>query len=134
MSELAFAIKMAVIAFVVVILMQIRVGDESVENHAHNFIQTSAAVLYLREVAEGGLAAVHDGWSKLTSNIKTRYWSKYDSKNAPGQRQLEMTIDRSEAYLEAQKERKDKVEADMAARAKKVKEAIGLDQASQGGD
>jgi hypothetical protein len=138
MSELLFAVKMAAITFVLVIVMQVRVSDVTLEEHAHTWIQTATPVLFLREVAEGGLAAANDAWSKMTAGIKTKYWNKYDKKQIPGQRQLG-TIERSEAYLdeqkvkadalaEEQKRKKEKVEAELAARAKRVREAIGLDQ------
>ena len=141
MSELVFTLKMAAITFVIVLLMQVRVGDTTIEDHAHLWIQTAAPVLFLRDVAEGGLAAAHDGWAKVTSGIKTKYWSKYDSSKMPGQRKLGLP-DRSDAYLEEQrikaeeiaeeqKRKKQKVDAEMAARAKRVREAIGLEKESE---
>lgn len=127
MTELLFAVKMAVISFVIVVLMQIRVGEETLERHAYGWIQTAAPVLFLREIAEGGLMAAHDGWARLTTNIKSKYWEKFDSDKLPGRRHLDMGLERSKVYLNEQNEKKQKIEAELALRAKKVREAIGLD-------
>ncbi len=137
MSELFFALKMAAITFVLVLAMQVRVNETTIEEHAHLWIQTAAPVLFLREVAEGGLAAIHDGWAKATSGIKTKYWNKYDSSKMPGSRHLDIFSSRSDSYLEEQKLKseeiakqqelkKKKVDAELASRAQRVREVIGL--------
>lgn len=127
MTELLFAVKMAVISFVIVVLMQIRIGDDTIEQHAYGWIQTAAPVLFLREIAEGGLMAAHDGWARLTSNIKSKYWEKFDSDKLPGRRHLDVGLERSKVYLDEQNAKKEKIEAELASRARKVREAIGLD-------
>lgn len=142
MSELLFALKMAAVTFVLLIVMQIRVGDTTLEEHAHLWIQTSTPIMFLREVAEGGLSASYDAWSKVTSGIKTKYWSKYDSNQTPGKRHLGIGLDRSDMYLEEQRikaveaaelqrQKKERVDAELTARAKRVREAVGLDSETE---
>lgn len=103
MSELFFVIKMCVVTAIVVVLMQIRVGTETVETQVHAWLQTSTPSLFLREVAEGGLKATHDVWASVTSGVKTKYWEKFQPDKFPGNRQLKMQMERSEVFLEEQK-------------------------------
>lgn len=142
MSELFFALKMTLVTFVLLIFMQIRVGEVTLEEHAHVWIQTATPILFLREVAEGGLSASYDAWSKMTAGIKAKYWNKYNPSQAPGKRQLGMSLDRSDAYLdeqkakaqelvEAQKRKKEKVESELTARANRVREFIGLERSAE---
>lgn len=108
MSEIFFTLKMMVVAFFIVVLMQVRVGTHTVEAHVHHYIQTATPVLFLREVAEGGLLAIHDVWSKITGGIKTGYWGRFNSDNIPGKRKLVVGLERSETYVKEQKAKAEK--------------------------
>lgn len=138
MKDLFFALKMLGVTVLIVSAMQIRIGDMSLEEHANEWAHSSAPVMVLREVSEGGLAAAHDVWVKLTSNIKTKYWQRFDKEKIPGHRQLNFSLERSEEYIEEQKakaeelaaeqkKKKEKLQAELSARGKKVKEALGFD-------
>ena len=119
MSELFFVIKMSVITFVVVILMQIQVGGDSVENQMHAWMQTSTPSLFLREIAEGGLKATHEMWVGLTSGIKSKYWEKFHPEKLPGKRQLKLQIERSEVFIEEQKSKAEKLIHETSAEAER---------------
>ena len=61
-DELKFFVKTFLIGLVAIILMQLKVGESTVETHAISFVQSSAIVEPLRAVADGGAKALRDGY------------------------------------------------------------------------
>lgn len=131
MSDFVFALKMLAFAVVIVVLMQIRVGGESIESRAESFIRTAGPVLVLRDVAEGALLVIHDGWASLMSNINSKYSNKFDKENLPGERSLSLSLQRSQAYLEEEKQKREAYEEKVKARAAEVRQALGLSQSEE---
>jgi hypothetical protein len=60
MPEIAFVIKSFVIAVLVVICLQVRIGSTTLENHAQEWIHTSSVALYLQEAADGASLMLHN--------------------------------------------------------------------------
>jgi hypothetical protein len=126
-NDFIFAVRMLLITTVIVVLMQIRVGEYSIEARTENWIKTAPSVVVLREVAEGGLLVVHDAWSSLMSNINSKYSKKFDPETVPGEREIKLGLKRSEAYLDEEKKKKESTEQRLKARSRQVREALGID-------
>lgn len=61
MGEIWLIVKSLVLSIAVVMLMQVRVGGETVEQQTLAWIHTSGAVEVLQDVAAGGIKAFHEG-------------------------------------------------------------------------
>lgn len=60
MPELMFVLKSLIIAFVVAICMQVKIGTYSIESHANHWIRTSSIPIYLEEVSAGAVLAIRN--------------------------------------------------------------------------
>ena len=134
MSDIVYVLKIMAITCGLIIVMQIRVGEVTLEEHATEWIHTAAPVMLLREIAEGGLSAAHDGWVKMSSSIKTKYWNSYRKESVPGQREVPVSLKRSEEFveqevskLEAKKKLMEQHETAVHDRGKRVRTALGLE-------
>jgi hypothetical protein len=60
MSDIVFFVKLFCLTVALVLVMQIQVGDASLETHAMSWIQSSLLVAPLNKVARGGAKMVRD--------------------------------------------------------------------------
>jgi hypothetical protein len=65
MSELFFCLKTLVLTIALVMVMQIRVGEQTLESHAMAFFQSSSIVTPLNSVAQGAGKLFEDAKTKL---------------------------------------------------------------------
>jgi ABC-type molybdate transport system substrate-binding protein len=61
MGEVVFVIKSLIMTIVVIVCLQIRVGQQTVEGHAMNWIHNSAISQHLQDVAEGAVKLAVEG-------------------------------------------------------------------------
>ena len=101
MGSLLFFTKSLVLTFILVTLLQIKVGPETLEEKAMNWVHHSEVTTPLREIAEGGARAVRDLWNTTLGQINTKFMSAVNSENRPGER-LNINFDRSKEYLKKQ--------------------------------
>jgi hypothetical protein len=66
-GDLFFVIKSFLFTIVVVVLLQIRIGSMTLENHALKWIHNSSVVENLQGVAAGAVKAAHEATHKLSS-------------------------------------------------------------------
>ncbi len=72
MSEFFFFVKSLVLTLVMVLVMQIQVGERTLESHAMGWVQTSALVAPIQSAAHGGAKMLRDGIAKLEAAISQR--------------------------------------------------------------
>lgn len=75
MSSVFFVIKVAIVTFFLVGLMQVEVGDRSIETHSHQFIVEASKKLKLNEVAIGILRFAKEA-KQSTENIVSEFWHR----------------------------------------------------------
>ena len=100
MSDLFFVLKMTIMTFIIVIIMQVKFGASTM-----NWVRTSNVVAPLHEVAQGAMVFLRQGFRQLTGSVSSKAGSLLDSENVPGKRHLRFQMDRSEAFLREQAER-----------------------------
>lgn len=105
MSDLFFVLKMTIMTFIIVIIMQVKFGASTVEQQTMNWVRTSNVVAPLHEVAQGAMVFLRQGFRQLTGSVSSKAGSLLDSENVPGKRHLRFQMDRSEAFLREQAER-----------------------------
>lgn len=104
MGDLFFFAKMIVITVVVVVLMQIKIGDSTLEYKFLNWVHTSTALEPMQQAAQGAVAVVREVWKKVTDRFSDNVTKTFDKANQPGSR-LNITLKRSQEYLQQQAEK-----------------------------
>src|SRR5688572_28231859 len=93
------ALLMTVLA---VFLLQIKIGDQTVEQRSEAWIHNSAFVGALQEVADGAVVLYYRGADKVIGYMSEKFGFPYqgDDPKQPGKRQLNMQIERSKQYIQ----------------------------------
>ena len=102
MSELFFIIKSFVLTILIVILMQVKVGETTIEEKTLMWIESSPVVLPLQEVVEGGVKVARETWKTVFGNLNSKFFNSVKEKNTPGKRDLNLVLERSQEYLRNQ--------------------------------
>lgn len=71
MAEVMFVVKSFLVAIVLTVLMQVKVGGASLEFHVEHWITSSSVGTYLQEVATGAVKAIN-----TTSKAATQFVSE----------------------------------------------------------
>lgn len=58
MPEIMFVLKAFIASVVITVCMQVKIGNVSMEAHAHNWLQTSSLPIYLQKVSEGAVLVI----------------------------------------------------------------------------
>lgn len=100
MGDLFFFMRVMVITVVVVLLMQIRWGNQTIEHHTMNFITSSSFVEPIDDVANGAVRFIRNMWSSFTKNINTGFTNALRKENQPGSRHSSLVnLERSQEYI-----------------------------------
>ena len=99
MGDLFFVLKTFIGTFLLVVLLQVKVGQETIEYHVMNWIHDSPMTEPIQEAARGGVVAFRELWKKLTSGIGTEFSKTLNRDNVPGSRSLGLSLERSQAYI-----------------------------------
>ena len=110
MSELFLIAKAMVLTVVVVIVMQVKVGDYTLEEKAKIYALSSPIAEPIMDIAKGGAKVVTHGWGKLLGLMGSNISSFFNGDGTPGERTFNINLDRSKKYLNEVAE-KAKVEA-----------------------
>ncbi len=73
MSDLFFTAKMMAITVVLVLVMQIKIGDHTLEEKSLAWIHQSSAVENLRTVASGATQAISQGYNAAAKLIEEKW-------------------------------------------------------------
>lgn len=110
MFHFIFVAKTLAVTLVLVVLLQIRIGETTLEQKAMFFIHDSPIVEPLREVADGSVRAIRNGFRGFLDQLGQKGKSLWSSEDQPGKRSLGIQIERSQAYLKEQAQKvKEKV-------------------------
>jgi hypothetical protein len=73
MQDFKSVIKIFGLSLILVLLMQLRISDDTLENHFEGWIQNSSVVHYLQRVAEGAVKLGAEGASVVTEYTHDRF-------------------------------------------------------------
>lgn len=96
MGPFSFVIRTAIITTLLVLLMQIKWGNETIEDYAMMAITSSAVVAPLNKTAQGAVALLRNAWSKANQSFDTHFSKALQEENRPGSRHLSFSVERSE--------------------------------------
>ncbi len=111
MGHLGFVLKIGIIAIVLVMLMQIKIGENTIENHAQAFIKSSFLTEPIREVSEGGFVVLRSAYQGSIKLFDSLVSSRFRSDSAPGKRKI-TEIKRSSSFEKEQEARRHAEETD----------------------
>ena len=110
MSDLFFVFKMLIMTTVVVFFMQIQIGKQTLEKHSLAWIRTSPLIGQLQEVADGAVILITKIYGEATAKLSSSFRSRIDPNNQPGNRHLNLKLERSKEYIQKKaREAKEKV-------------------------
>ena len=69
MSEFFFVMKSLVLAVLIVVFMQAKVGDSSLEGYSQAWLQRSSVSIYIQSVAAGGALALKNLFFSVKSGV-----------------------------------------------------------------
>lgn len=103
MKELFFVTKVFIFTIALVLVMQIKVGNSTLENHAHFMIQESVITEQIQVIADGA-AKITRG---ITRGVSEKFSGMFRKKGEPdSKKRLNLNFARSEAYQEVKPEQK----------------------------
>lgn len=88
---------------VVIVLLQIKIGDSTLEQRTIQWYRTSDLAAPIQQVANGGARIVRDVLNKVADSVNFQLFE--DVKNRPGSRDLGLKLERSKKFLEQQTKR-----------------------------
>jgi len=98
MMDIFFFVKTFILTLAIVLVMQIQVGNRSLETHAISFVQASGLNVPLSEVARGAARVTHDLSHKVTDMIH---------KNVNKNKKEDVRIKRESSLLHSSKDSAD---------------------------
>lgn len=73
MAEIGFVIRSFIIALLVVVIMQVKVGGSSIESYTNHFLTKSSAAVWVQGVAEGGVILIQKGAGKVSGFLEDTF-------------------------------------------------------------
>lgn len=103
MAEVKFCLKTLVAAILIVLCLQVKVGNQTAEQHIQTWIETSPLVAHVEKVAAGGALAVRNA-TKSVSQMANKAMGSTDAQKAS---RLNLDFQRSPLALKKQKDKND---------------------------
>ena len=120
MGDLFFMIRMFIYTFIMVILMQVKIGPTTLEEKVIDFTHNSTAAGYFQGVAQGAAKFIGVQYRHFTGQLKSDYIEKYSGGESPGNR-LKTRL----------KELKETIDSEWKEKSKQVKESLEQNQPVQ---
>lgn len=104
-GDLFFILKSLFLTCVVILLLQIKLGDFTLEEHSMSWLRESHAASFLQEVSHGGVLVIKRTYGAIVSQFETKWDQALDREKIPGYRQLKLKAKRSAEFMEEQAKR-----------------------------
>lgn len=101
MSELSFVLKSLLLSFILVICMQAKISNITIENHAYMWLETSSVPLYIQEVAQGGAVVIRKATSSAVDFVSGVFGHKNIGNEMQKAGRLNLQIKRSDDYIKS---------------------------------
>lgn len=98
MFSLISFIRTLAMTLVVVVLLQIKIGEFTLEQRAVDWYRTSSLTQPVQDVANGGAKLVRDILNKVANGLKIDLFDKVADR--PGRRDLGIRLERSQQYIQ----------------------------------
>ena len=99
MDSIFHILRVGILTCVLVLCLQVRWGEATLEDHTMNFLTSSAVIRPIDEVATSVVVFVRNTWSHFTRSLDTNFSNALRKENQPGSRHLNLTLERSKKYV-----------------------------------
>jgi hypothetical protein len=82
MSSIFFVLKVTIFTFLLVMLLQVQVGEKSLESYSHQYIVQASKQLKLNEVAVGIVQFMSEAQNSAEETLKS-FWQKINKSGQP---------------------------------------------------
>jgi hypothetical protein len=86
MGDILFFIKMLIYTFILVIILQIKVGPTTLEQKMYEVTHQSEVAGVLQNVAQGAAKFFGVQYKKISGQVKSKYFDQLSSSQRPGDR------------------------------------------------
>jgi hypothetical protein len=94
-QDLFFAVKMLGVTVLVVLLLQLKVGDQTLDERFQTWVKGSFAVALFQDTVDGFIAAGKDGYKEANKKLTTQMYKIKSKRNEDrGDRTLKMPVHR----------------------------------------
>jgi len=104
MGPFGFFLRSFIFTILLVLCLQIRWGQDSLEDLTMNLLTSSAVVAPINQSAQGAVRFVRNMWSKANRSFDTHFSRALQEENRPGSRHLAFSIERSETAVKQKAE------------------------------
>lgn len=105
MGDLLLVVKGFFLAAMTVILLQVKIGDQTLEQQSYNFFVKSQIGITIQEVAQGGVYVITQAVRALSSSVTNEFAEKVDKSTRPGFRTMKLQMERSQKFLDEEARR-----------------------------
>jgi hypothetical protein len=102
MPEIMFILKSMVVTILVMMALQAKVGNSSMEDHLHLWIQTSSISKHIHEVSSGAVQVIHNATKSATDFVAHTFGHDTSVQKAG---RLNFEIKRSQKYQDEKAEK-----------------------------
>jgi hypothetical protein len=121
MADLLFVVKSFLATFLLVVLMQIQVSNQTIESHMHNWIRSSEVVSSLRGVAQGAAKIINQGYRATMRTIASQVGGEVNREQMAGSRGFGFRLERNDSVL--------REDADQAINKERIRQLEETDEA-----
>jgi hypothetical protein len=126
MADFLFVVKSFLATFILIVLMQIQVSNQTIETHMHQWIRSSEIVSSLRGVAQGAVKVVSRGYKATTKaaaqTIAPYVGNEVNREQMAGTRGFGFRMERNDSVL--------REDADQAKNKERIRQLEETDEAS----
>ena len=105
MADILFVLKSFLVTFILVVVMQIQVGNNTIESHLQGWIRGSVVVQSLRDIAHGAVKVISQGYQSTVSTLDTKLGRGFNREQMAGTRGFGWPKERSESYRKEETKR-----------------------------
>jgi hypothetical protein len=99
MHPSTFVFRTLLFTVLLVLAMQIRVGQNTIEDHVMATLTSSAVVTPINSVATGAVKFARNMWNKANRSFDSHFSRSISEENRPGTRGFNISIERSEKAI-----------------------------------
>ena len=86
MGDLFFIIRMGLYTVIIVLIMQIKIGPQTVEQKVVNFTHKSQFSAVIQEFAQGAVAFLGVQYNNISGKVSTQFFRNHGQEQTPGSR------------------------------------------------
>lgn len=86
MGDILFVLRMAVYTVIVVLIMQVKIGPQTVEDRVIEFTHKSQFSSVIQNFAQGAVTFIGNQYNNLTGKVNSKFFKQHSKDQVPGHR------------------------------------------------